>query len=178
MDRTSDAAIEIINGLHTERLDYETEYIPLIDCANQCKSYEDTGHTPEEIKTLNNVLIGKMIAQITEFEGIQIDRLRALAEADRDGRCLVLPCKLRDVCYEVDAGHGIIKHTVTGLTVYNRGADGKRYITDINNSIVIDTWAVGDDGCEWPDHYSAEEWGNRILTRAEAEAALKKEDKP
>lgn len=52
MERSSDIAIEIINQLHTERLDYESEYLPLIDCANKCSAYEDTGLEPEEIVEL------------------------------------------------------------------------------------------------------------------------------
>lgn len=48
MERLSDNAIQIINDLHTERLDYNTEYLPLIDAANQLAAYEDTNHTPEE----------------------------------------------------------------------------------------------------------------------------------
>lgn len=52
MERVSDRAIEIINALHTERLDYESEYLPLIDCAIKCAAYEDTGLEPEEIKSL------------------------------------------------------------------------------------------------------------------------------
>ena len=50
MERLSDTAIEIINELHTERLDYYSEYIPLIDAANRLATYEDTGLEPEEIK--------------------------------------------------------------------------------------------------------------------------------
>ena len=50
MERLSDTAIEIINELHTERLDYYSEYIPLIDAANCRAAYEDTGLEPEEIK--------------------------------------------------------------------------------------------------------------------------------
>lgn len=45
-------AIEIINELHTERLDYESGYLPLIDCAIKCQAYEDTGLSPEEITEL------------------------------------------------------------------------------------------------------------------------------
>lgn len=52
MERLSDRAIEIINELHTERLDYESEYLPLIDCAIKCGAYEDTGLEPEEIVEL------------------------------------------------------------------------------------------------------------------------------
>ena len=50
MERLSDTAIEIINDLHTERLEYASEYIPLIDAANCLSAYEDTGLEPEEIK--------------------------------------------------------------------------------------------------------------------------------
>lgn len=50
MDRLSDAAIEIINTLHRERIDYNSEYLPLIDAANRLSAYEDTGLEPEEIE--------------------------------------------------------------------------------------------------------------------------------
>lgn len=91
MERLSDRAIEIINELHTERLDYESEYLPLIDCANKCKEYEDTGLDPEEIKVLQ------------EFHGFHTAedvmasrRVIELAQADMEGRCVVLPCKKGD----------------------------------------------------------------------------------
>lgn len=41
MKRLSDNAIEIVNELHTERLAYESEYIPLIDALNRLAEYED-----------------------------------------------------------------------------------------------------------------------------------------
>lgn len=41
MTRLSDNAIEIINELHTERLDYTNEYLPLIDAAQRLAHYED-----------------------------------------------------------------------------------------------------------------------------------------
>ena len=41
MERLSDTAIDIINDLHTERLEYTSEYIPLIDSANKLAEYED-----------------------------------------------------------------------------------------------------------------------------------------
>ena len=50
MERLSDKAIEIINELHTERLDYNNEYLPLINSALLLSDYEDIGYTPEEIK--------------------------------------------------------------------------------------------------------------------------------
>ena len=49
MERYSDRAIEIINELHRERLDYQSEYLPLIDAANKLLAYEDTGLEPEQV---------------------------------------------------------------------------------------------------------------------------------
>ena len=46
MERYSDRAIEIINDLHTERLDYDSKYTPLIDAANQLAAYESTNLAP------------------------------------------------------------------------------------------------------------------------------------
>ena len=48
MDRLSDAAIEIINTLHRERIEYNSEYLPLIDAMNRLSDYEDTDLEPEE----------------------------------------------------------------------------------------------------------------------------------
>lgn len=48
MYKLSDRAIEIVNALHTERLDYNTEYVPLIDALNKLAAYEDA----EEAGTL------------------------------------------------------------------------------------------------------------------------------
>jgi hypothetical protein len=47
-----------------------------------------------------------------------------------------------------------------------------KYATDFVNAITIDTWATDDHGGEWPDHYTPEEWGKSIRTRAEATAAM------
>ena len=41
MEILSDNAIEIVNELHTERLDYEREYVPIIDALIRLAEYED-----------------------------------------------------------------------------------------------------------------------------------------
>lgn len=41
MKRLSDNAIEIVNELHTERLAYEGEYVPIIDALIRLAEYED-----------------------------------------------------------------------------------------------------------------------------------------
>lgn len=48
----SDEAIEIINYLHTERIDYYSEYFPLINAAMKLQDYENTGLEPFEVVEL------------------------------------------------------------------------------------------------------------------------------
>lgn len=64
-------------------------------------AYEDTGLTPEEVTAATVALMGKTLAEITEFEGVPLARLRELAEADKAGRCVVLPCKVGDIVYKL-----------------------------------------------------------------------------
>ena len=56
-------------------------------------AYEDTGLTPESVEALKLSMMGKAITEIKEFNGLPVDRLRELAEADKDGRLVVLPVK-------------------------------------------------------------------------------------
>lgn len=58
MEKLSDNAISIINALHTERLDYESEYLPLINAVNLLVAYEDTGLSPEDIQEAVNMFAG------------------------------------------------------------------------------------------------------------------------
>lgn len=57
-------------------------------------AYEGTGLAPESVEALKLSMMGKTIAEIKEFNGLPVDRLRELAEADKDGRLVVLPCKV------------------------------------------------------------------------------------
>lgn len=66
------------------------------DLYGRLKAYEDTGMYPESVEALKLSMMGKAISEITEFNGLPIDRLRELAEADKDGRVVVLPCKVGD----------------------------------------------------------------------------------
>ena len=65
------------------------------------KAYEDTGLEPESVEALKLSMMGKAISEITEFDGLPIDRLRELAEADKDGRVVVLPCKVGDTVWRI-----------------------------------------------------------------------------
>ena len=53
-------------------------------------AYEDTGLTPEEIKA--PFTEDAMINLAAQAMGVEPSRLRELAEADKDGRVVVLPC--------------------------------------------------------------------------------------
>lgn len=65
MERLSDNAIEIVNELHTERLDYESEYVPIIDALNRLAEYEDA----EEQGLLVRLpcKVGDTVYDISEF---------------------------------------------------------------------------------------------------------------
>lgn len=79
---------------------------PMADCtALYCRNrlldllveYEDTGLTPEELKAaLTKPLFLRVAAQAL---GVDIGRLSELAEADKDGRVVVLPCKVGDTVF-------------------------------------------------------------------------------
>ena len=60
-------------------------------------AYEDIGMTPEEIKA--PFTEDTMINLAAQALGVEPSRLRELAEADKDGRCIVLPCKVGDTVY-------------------------------------------------------------------------------
>lgn len=65
-------------------------------------AYEDTGLEPETIETVNNT---------------PISRLVELAESDKDGRVVVLPCKVGDKLYRVFAGE-IFEHRVGSMKYF------------------------------------------------------------
>lgn len=59
-----------------------------------------------------------------------IDRLRELAEADKDGRVVVKPCKVGDTVYRT-CHSGVVAHRVANV-VY-RGLTSRWYIDTIPN---------------------------------------------
>ena len=122
-----------------ERLTFDGNFCDIAQCRNipggsfcedgacdqkkvweRLKAYEDTGLYPESVEALKLSMMGKAISEITEFDGLPIDRLRELAEADKDGRAVVLPCKVGDTVYFVNAKH-ILEFTVVGYAVDETG---------------------------------------------------------
>ena len=132
---------------------------PMADCtALYCRNrlldrlveYEDTGLTPGEIKSMKD----------EHFSGLEMAKLHSALmelkkyqEADKDGRLVVLPCKVGDVLYRASPS-GVVVHRVANV-VY-RGITNRWYIDTIPNL-----------------PYASEELGKTtFLTREEAEKAL------
>lgn len=63
------------------------------DLYGRLKAYEDTGWTPEMLRKM-----GENAGHLWDFaqaaENMTVGRLKELAEADKDGRVVVMPCKV------------------------------------------------------------------------------------
>lgn len=108
-----------------ERLTFEGNFCDIAQCRDSAckqsgtctqrlvwerlKAYEDTGLYPESVEALKLSMMGKAISEITEFEGLPIDRLRELAEADKDWRVLILPHEDYTWSIRGDIAIGIVK---------------------------------------------------------------------
>ena len=116
--------------------------------------YEDTELTPEEIDMDHEA--AETLRQLCR--GYDLGRLVNLAEADKDGRVMALPCKVGDTLFRVFAGE-ILEHKVRNM----------RYLA-IQGRWDIDTTPF----CS----YVESSMGKTIfLTREEAEAALEAKKK-
>lgn len=130
---------------------------PMADCtALYCRNrlldllveYEDTGWTPEMLHKL-----GENAGHLWDFaqaaESMTLERFKELAEADKDGRVVVLPCKVGDIVYKlitIKAQKPVILETQ--IKTLGQAADVARLIGKRNKII------------------------NVFLTREEAERAL------
>ena len=80
-------------------------------------AYEDTGLTPEEVKA--QFTEDAMINLEAQALGVEPSRLRELAEADKDGRVVVLPCKVGDMVYFTLLGRIIEKQVFSIVSFSN-----------------------------------------------------------
>lgn len=126
--------------------------VPAANC-KKLKEYMDTGIEPKDVK---DVLMDKEI--ISYVVNIPIGRLKELAQADREGRIVKLPCKVGDTVYRIvnDAE----PHITTDLVCEIR----------VSASVTLVISLIGDRIiCE-------DDFGKIVfLSYQEAEAALKKE---
>lgn len=91
------------------------------------QKYLDTGLGPDEVTALQKDW-SDLCTIVGECGGI--DRLRELAEADKDGRVVVLPCKVGDTAYMISwrlNGRHEIEERVFSLTYFDPAKYGKDY---------------------------------------------------
>lgn len=104
-----------------------------IDCPSfdrlveRLAAYEDTGLTPDEIKSMKD----------EHFSGLEMAKLHSALmelkkyqEADKDGRLVVLPCKVGDTVYMISwrlNGRHEIEERVFSLTYFDPAKYGKDY---------------------------------------------------
>lgn len=132
----------------------EQEWISVLQ--DRLAAYEDSGCAPEEVLPKDKAdEIALKLMCLADLESLcNYTRLRELAEADKDGRLVVLPCKVGDVLYRASPS-GVVVHRVANM-VY-RELTSRWYIDTIPNL-----------------PYASEELGKTtFLTREEAEKALK-----
>ena len=79
-------------------------------------AYEDTGLMPREVSAIVKEW-SDLCTIVGECGGIS--RVRVLSEADKDGRLVVLPCKVGDKLYRVFDGN-ISEHEVQNMKYFAR----------------------------------------------------------
>jgi hypothetical protein len=122
------------------------------------KAYEDTGLTPGEVHSMSGEW--RTMMSVLNSIGGGYGRLRELAEADKDGRLVVLPCNLCDRLYEVTGRKTISVYKVRAIRV---GLFGSFIEWDIVEGFVWQSLSG----------INAGEIGKTVfLTREEAEKAL------
>lgn len=152
MERLTERMNDEINGVWVKEHDY-------ISAAHRLADYEDTGLTPGDVHSL----WGEWNAMMRVLNSIgSYDRLRELAEADKEGRIVILPAK---TVYElvVDAGPSCDMKCPTAFM----DDDGDPCCDFCDKGEII----VNERNCRQDD---VRQIGNTVwLTREEAEAALK-----
>lgn len=105
------------------------------------KAYEDTGREPEEVTALGKLFDYALEESKTLTEQLTLlKHIRELAEADKAGRCVVLPCKVGEKIYYLN-GKYIIEVEVVGYKVDETGAwlfIGETYNPETNRAYHCD----------------------------------------
>lgn len=130
------------------------------EAIDRLAAYEDTGMMPEEVNAVIHALMGKTLSEIVEFDGVPIARLQELAQADKEGRVVVLPCKPGEYWRDED-GERVLIGTVSFCKT--RNSVGTTDMVTYSYKDEEDDFAV--NWIYFKSHF----------TRDEAEAALKGE---
>ncbi len=161
-----------------ERLTFEGNFCDIAQCKEipcpyngacsqrkvweRLKAYEDTHMMPSDVTSMRMDMA--IIAAL--FNGVDVDRMKELAEADKDGRLVVLPCKVGGTLW------------VTGRDNVPRemeleAPDIRAVCTDEDNLCMSTCNRKPDGFCAYRLRNDGADIGKAVfLTREEAEKAL------
>ena len=88
-----------------KRITFDGNFCDIAKCADVCEGIICEEEACSQRKTWERL---KAIEDILGNE-YDLDRLRELVQADREGRCVVLPCKLHDKVFFIE--NGCVKET-------------------------------------------------------------------
>ena len=146
-----------------ERLTFDGKFCDISMCREELggpfceEGYCSQRRVWERLKSIEDILGGDY----------NLDRLRELVQADREGRCVVLPCMIGDTVYVLNHHLGrVFENEVAGFSV--------GYPSDNRNN--VSTVYVGKYGSKTFRRWKFQRFGKTVfLTREEAEAALREE---
>lgn len=157
-----------------ERLTFEGNFCDIAQCREipcsyngscsqrevweRLKAYEDRGCAPEEVLPKDKAdEIALKLMRLADLESLcSYTRLRELAEAERGGRLVVLPCKVGDVVFGIHNGQTILPMVAKWIETNTDG------------------WCIAVQYAPMtPRFYRFSDFGKTVfLTREEAEKAL------
>ncbi len=120
-------------------------------------AYEDTGMTPEEIDALQKREQGlaEMLVNVSCGCAVSYSRLAELAQAEKDGRLVVLPCKPDEIFYQ-----------------WKRGDDCPS-VSRFEGAEISEDGEITYPMKRWGEAFTLDDFGKTIfLSRADAKAAL------
>lgn len=134
-----------------------------VSAAYRLAAYEDTGLTPEEVDKLTKDWTD-LCTIVGECGGIS--RVRVLAEADKDGRLVVLPCKVGEKLW-------VIGRDNVPREMALEAPDIRTVCTDEDNLCMSTCNRKPDGFCAYRLRNDGADVGKTVfLTREEAEKAL------
>ena len=128
-----------------------------LECSEVCKSRDDEG--------CNGCPIANAFDRLAAIEDIlgddyDLDRLKELVQADREGKCIVLPCKIGDPVWEV-----LDVCNFPGDCHETQTCKGCEYREIFKEKLAFSLYMISRNGKFEPPYYASEK---------EAEAALEK----
>lgn len=128
-----------------------------LECSEVCRSRDDEG--------CNGCPIANAFDRLAAIEEIlgddyDLDRLKEIVKADREGRCITLPCKVGDPIWEV-----IDSCNFPGDCYAKQTCKGCEYRDIFKEKLALTLYMLSESGKLEPPYYASEK---------EAEAALEK----